>query len=421
MSDMPPDDSFFDEGPELATPPMTNAAPIDFAKPKTPSGEDHETRTVHTVASVLERWGDEGPLAHEPTGLVELDERTGGGPVYGTRWYIVGAPDAGKTGLLLQLADVFARRGICVGLLAIDEEPGDLVIRLGQRAGFSRSELEGRTAETLGFVRETLADLPIRFYGGEHSIESAAQDLATWAAERGVGAMLGIDSIQSVTCSANLDAGGDGRAPSVRELVSANVQAVRNVASAHRLIAIATSEMNRTAYRHKKSADESNDIAAGAESRAIEFSARVLLALRSVPGESDLAEVRLAKNKHGPGWRGDADSIFLSLDRARMTFAQLDPPNNTDQAEAERTKNVAKVEADARAVLPLIVQAPGIGERGLRAKVKAAGLGIGRDRLDAAMDRLLSTTRVENRVVQNGKRKDAHYHAAVATEDARGA
>jgi hypothetical protein len=415
---MPPDDSFFDEGPELATPPMTNAAPIDFAKPKTPSGEDHETRTVHTVASVLERWGDEGPLAHEPTGLVELDERTGGGPVYGTRWYIVGAPDAGKTGLLLQLADVFARRGICVGLLAIDEEPGDLVIRLGQRAGFSRSELEGRTAETLGFVRETLADLPIRFYGGEHSIESAAQDLATWAAERGVGAMLGIDSIQSVTCSANLDAGGDGRAPSVRELVSANVQAVRNVASAHRLIAIATSEMNRTAYRHKKSADESNDIAAGAESRAIEFSARVLLALRSVPGESDLAEVRLAKNKHGPGWRGEADSIFLRLDRPGMTFALTEAPDGPSK-EDERTKNVAKVETDALAVLAIIVQTPGMGKRALRAKVSVAGLKMGVPRLDAAVLRLSDTNRLENRATKRGKVEYAHYHAIASDEGPR--
>src|SRR5678815_1197380 len=68
--------------------------------------------------AIVDSWLAHGPLVHEPTGISALDKLTGGGPVYGSRWYLLGAPDAGKTALLLQIAHVFALRGICVGILA---------------------------------------------------------------------------------------------------------------------------------------------------------------------------------------------------------------------------------------------------------------------------------------------------------------
>ncbi len=66
------------------------------------------------------------------------DELTAGGPVYGTRWYVVGAPDAGKTALLIRIAHDYFWRGVAVGLLAVDEDPTDIVTRFAQR-GVTRS------------------------------------------------------------------------------------------------------------------------------------------------------------------------------------------------------------------------------------------------------------------------------------------
>jgi predicted ATP-dependent serine protease len=109
---------------------------------------------VTDICVVLDTWGTEGPLIHEPTGFAKLDEATGGGPVYGTRWVVVGAPDAGKTALLVQIGHEYAKRGIHVGFLAVDEEAGDLVTRLAQRVGFSRQDCERRDPEMLAKMSE---------------------------------------------------------------------------------------------------------------------------------------------------------------------------------------------------------------------------------------------------------------------------
>lgn len=357
--------------------------------PFAPDGDDAPapvSMPVHTFASVLESWGADGPLVHEPTGIALLDERTGGGPVYGTRWIASGAPDAGKTALLVQIADTYARRRVAVGLLAIDEEPGDLTMRFAQRAGYSRLECEERPANLLSEMGRALADWPVRMYGPEHTIESAAADLAAFAASQGLRAAFFVDSLQTAACTAAVVS--RDREMSPRELVTANAIALRSVATAHRLIAMATSEMNRAGYRDSASAETANDLATGAESRAIEYQARVLLALRSVSGESDLAEVRIAKNKHGPSWREPKDSIFLRLDRRRMTLEQTEAPERPDATEVKESRGHEELERDAARLALLLADRPGIGVNRARDELKVRHGSFAKDRMTAACAKL---------------------------------
>lgn len=341
-----------------------------------------------TVASVLERWRAEGPLVHEPTGIAALDDLTDGGPVYGTRWFVLGAPDAGKTALLVQIAHTYAERGICVGVLAVDEEDGDLVTRLAQRVGYSRSACELRDATMLSDMEQTLGQPSIRFYDDRWTIESAAADLAQWAAAEGQHAMLMVDSLQTVQCDAELLA---ERPMAEVSAVTARVRAIRYVASTYRLIAIATSEMGRGGYASRDPSQRTSALASGKWSGAIEFQGRVVLAVTNVPGESDLLDIEVAKNKHGPRSSPSDPTtahVFLRIDRRSQTLREVDyepPPDDRVARRAEEAR--AQVNTDADGVMVIIEAQSGIETRDLYAAAKAT-LGIGRYRVDAAVSEL---------------------------------
>ena len=312
---------------------------------------------------VVDQWKTEGPLVHEPTGIAKLDELTGGGPVYGSRWYWLGAPDAGKTAELVQIADHWSHDGrVVVGYLAVDEEPSDITTRLAQRRKFRRDECEGRAADVLAEMKTALAESQLRLYGPEWTIDSAATDLAAYAAKLGKAdrVALFVDSIQQVTCGA---LASPDREVSPREVVSANVRALRSVATQHRLIAMATSEMNRNAYRSIEAAEQSNDMAAGKESGAIEFSARVMLSLRSVKGEKDMSVLRVVKNKHGPS----GDEIHRRIDRRHMTIETTEAPAPSE-AKSEG-KHADHLQAAAR-LADFLADHQGVGTKKLRAGLR---------------------------------------------------
>ncbi len=359
------------------------------------------TNGVHaprTVADVVAEWRKEGPLVHEPTGIDELDARTGGGPVYGTRWYVLGAPDAGKTALLVQLADEWAARGLAVGYLAVDEEPTDLTTRLAQRAGYHRRDCEERDHGVLDGIAERVSG--VWMYDATWTIESAAKDLAT----RGKRRALFVDSIQTVEC--DLERGPDDQLPrSIREAVVARTKALRHVATSHRLIAIAASEMNRGGYRTRKDADEANDLATGKESGAIEYSGRVLLALRSVPAEvaEDMVECRVAKNKHGPI---GAVPIYLKLDRAHMALTQCEAPELP-----EKEGSSGPSHEDLIALQRVVLSHPGMGTNQLRKRARLADVASSTAKIDLLVQAALDGGYLEDRPIPRGKVTDHHYHA----------
>lgn len=389
----------YSTGTSIGTPPPDDDAPTDADDPRAPvphSATPQDTpRISTTVLDVLEQWRTEGQLVHEPTGIDVLDTATGGGPVYGTRWYFVGAPDAGKTALLVQIGHSMAERGVAVGILAVDEEPTDLVTRLAQRCGWLRQDCEARYVDAVDAMQAKLATLPIRFYGDGTTIEGAASDLATWARERveaapethphGARALLLVDSLQTVSCDREvLQLAGGGRELSLREAVTERARALRTVATRYRLIAISTSEMNRNAYRSEDAAKNANDLASAAESRAVEYSGRVLLALRSVPDEKDLVEVRLPKNKHRPSGC-DTTAFHLRIDRASqwLSEATYDPPPVGDRTD----KAMRQVAVDAVMLARVLFENPGMGVRDLRAEFRSRS-GAGVERTEAALKRL---------------------------------
>jgi KaiC/GvpD/RAD55 family RecA-like ATPase len=327
------------------------------------------------VSSVLAQWCDEGPLVHEPTGFPTLDELTGGGPVYGSRWILSGAPDAGKTAFLIQLLDAWLARGVVCGLLAVDEDPSDIVTRLMQRRGFSRSECEQR--ERMVEMRAVAAELAmLRIYDSTWTIDRAADDLAAFA--KGRRAALFVDSLQTATCEAEVSA------TSTRETVTARVVALRTAATSHHLIAIATSEMNRNAYRTLDAGENVDDMASAKESGAIEYSARVLLALRSVQGEPDLLDLRIAKNKHGP--RGEI--VRLKLNRRLQELTETDRPEPVDQAaqkaEAKTARAVSQGLRDAAVLAACLAECGGFAAAELTPLMKSKLGECGKDRARAA-------------------------------------
>jgi hypothetical protein len=383
----PPEGIYDDEG---GSQPASQEPP----KPPTPAGV--------AAADVIAAWRSEGPLVHEPTGLATLDDATGGGPVYGSRWYILGAPDAGKTALLVQIGHAYAARGIFVGFYAVDEEPGDLVTRLAQRIGYSRQDCETRAEDHLRHLAEELATLPIRFYDDSHTVESAAADLHAWAtastpAGLPVRCALFEDSVQSVSCVASrlLSAGKD---PSPRMVVSENVRANRAAASRYRMLVCATCEMNRNAYRNAAAAEESNDMAAAAESRAVEYSGRVLVSLRSVADEPDAVAVGITKNKHGRS----GGAFYLTIDRGHMHLVERAAPEMPDADEVREAKATSRTIADAAKLALVVSQRQGIAARMLRAAAP-----FGHARSDAAIFYLESAGAMS---VEKGTRTSQHHY-----------
>jgi predicted ATP-dependent serine protease len=350
-----------------------------------------------TVLDVLEQWRKEGPLVHEPTGIAKLDDLTGGGPVYGSRIYLLGAPDAGKTGLLVQLLHTWAQRGIMVGILAVDEEPSDIVTRLAQRAGWQRSQCEVRDSMDIDAMADALRDLPVKLYSYGWTIESASKDLADRAKAENRRAVFFVDSIQAV--ASYLAAAAE----SPREVVSANVAALRACASAYKLIAIATSEMSRGAYRSVQSAEQTDDMAAGKESGAIEYSARIMLALRSVKGDGEKVHVKIAKNKHGP-----TGELWMALDRRAMTFTECAKPEEQSDEEREEAKTAVR-EAKLERLMVELEKALVRAKNPPTTRQALKGLISGRnDDIEAAISRLQRDERIEGgkgapfRVVSTG-------------------
>lgn len=304
-------------------------------------------------ASVFDAWEFDGPLVHLPTGIPALDAMTGGGFVLGSRVFCNGAPNAGKTALAIQLADHFLSLGIVVGFLGVDEEASDLAMRFLQRRGFSRQACEQRDPLTLEAARKAFEHLPVRLFDPGMSIEAAAVALHRFACSRHPGVdrppcVLFVDSVQTARSEGESDDDTGYRA------VTRRVAAIRAAASRYRMLVFATSEMSRAAYKAKRVEDQVTDMASGKESGAIEFSARVLLALRSVPLDADHVELRVAKNKHGPDHRPEEDGIFLRLDRARQTLAEDASFEPLDVETVRKVDATDRKVADAAALAELL-------------------------------------------------------------------
>jgi KaiC/GvpD/RAD55 family RecA-like ATPase len=375
-----------------------------------PSDNDAQTgQAPVSTLDVIDRWRADGPLVRVPTGIRPLDELCRGGFPIPWRVFIIGAPSAGKTFVAVAVADSIAKRleaeGLCVGILGIDEEPDDLTVRFAQMAGFTVGQAEQRDSDVLDAMAEKLAELNVHLYDATFTIEAAAEDLAARAKAQGKRPALFIDSIHAAKSAAAVVLETD----SIRLVIQANVDAVRKISTRFRMLVVATAEANRASYRTDEASDQMNDLAAGAESRAIEFTGQTLLMLRTTKDHPDVSHVRVPKNRrarHGEFW--------LRLDREKHAISECSDPSDApgvaqQHEHKKRAKNRHALEQDAVAVLRVIVAEPGSGERALRAKVRLTGMRIGVERLDAIVALLTKSGRIANRPTQNGQR--SHYFA----------
>lgn len=350
---------------------------------------------------VIDEWEEDGPLLCLPTGLETLDAMTGGGFPLGSRVFTIGAPNAGKTGLVLQLADEWLRRDVCVGFLGVDEEPVDVMVRIMQRRGTSREECEARSPELLAQARELVRKLPLRLWSGATTIEQAGVWLNAYARQRTGGSdprppcVLIVDSVQTARST------GEGDEESIHRAVTRRVAALRTAARRYRMLVVTTSEMSRAAYKHKRPEDQISEMAAAKESGAIEYSARILLSLRPVPGSSDVIELRVVKNKHGPEHRVDQEGIYLRLNRAAQLFAEdkgFEPVDPRDLEEAAKTEQ----RIEDMATLALVLQAKPLTVRGCLAAMHKEG--VSHARTETARQNLIGAGAIVERYGE-GKRQ----------------
>lgn len=302
---------------------------------------DPKSRRAITVADVVAEWRKAGPLRHEPTGLASFDAATGGGPPFGCRIALVGPPDVSKTLAEHGICRAYASRGIYCGILAADEEAGDLVTRQAQSIGIDRAVVEQRDERTLARIEQQLAPLPIVYYDATWTIDDAADDLARHVRESGArGGAFFVDSLQTVRC--NRESDRTTRA----EVLGERMAALRAAATRHGLIVWTTSEANRASYVSRNGSERPADIAAGKGSSDIEYGARVVVNLRSLG--DDVVEWRLVKNKLGRRTAEGERGICVRLDLARQTMHEVDPPPaevDTDREDGANDRDVARVVA----------------------------------------------------------------------------
>lgn len=273
-------------------------------------------------------------LAERPTperlamGLPTLDAACQGGIPAGGRVVLLGAPGAGKTALAVQCAHTWALAGARVAYLAMDQRPEAMLVRVGEREGLARDDLEGVSGpEAKRAAWHVLADrleATPQFGvldGADTTLEDAA---AALRAMPGDGPrVLVADSLQTVRCARAEPADN----PRARMDVILDV--LREV-SAEGILVLAVSEMARGGY---VAGDRSpvGALAAAKESGAIEYWADVIVALRSVAGEADEVDAEVPKNR-----LGERPELRLRIDRRRATLTETDRPVPASKKCAQR-------------------------------------------------------------------------------------
>lgn len=279
-----------------------------------------------------------------PSPFPSIDASTRGG--LRTRRLVVfgGAPGAGKTTALVQLGLELAKLGVLVGILASDEDADGLLVRIGQQLGLAREELEEPTCTTcerkigegkddcscetpIVPVRATfaryLSSLPNLLLVDAEDENAAVEDVSKEIRRRrqkGQPSVLIVDSIQTVRSTTATEGITD------KKRIDCVVAALKLAAKADGHLVLATSELNRGAYRSQDSKENSAGLAAFKESGGVEYGAAYALVMRSVKDAPDAVDVEVVKNRIG----GLLPEFRLMLDRKRAGFVEVEKPDEEE-------------------------------------------------------------------------------------------
>jgi replicative DNA helicase len=369
------------------------------------SGSDLTRKEAGPSVSSLLEWArtvrSRPEVTRLATGFATLDESCRGGFRFGTLVGVGGAPGAGKTAMVVQWGHRWALAGVPVAMVCSDEGIDDVAMRLALHEGLDPGKLEERDSKEWDALEERLALLPtLHLLDADegHTLGTAAAHLAS-AHPGKPGVIIG-DSTQTLAGTL----GDDDR----RARVDRVLQVAKAIARTGALVVL-TSELARGAYRSKATAENVEPLAAFKESGGIEYACQTALVLRSLPKGDGVVAVDVPKNRGGL-----KKGFSIEID-ASTRVRECRAPEEASEGEAT-SRNVAKVERDAIDVLRIVAAHPGIGARELRAKIAGAGLGIGKDRLDAAAARLIDTGRLRNEAEAKGAKVFPHYFAVALTD-----
>jgi hypothetical protein len=144
-------------------------------------------------------------------------------------------------------------------------------------------------------------------------------------------------------------------------------------------------------YRSQDAAENATDMAAAKGSGSVEYSAQLLLALRSVKGQPDLVHVVIVKNRGAQA----GGELYLSLDRRRHELTETDAPEKPEAADAA-DRGLQHVRDDAAKVAGMLASRPGIGVVKLRSAMRGTYGSFANGRTDTALAAL------EGAVVERG-------------------
>lgn len=294
------------------------------------------------------------PPARLPLGLATLDETTHGVPV-GARVVLVGAPGAGKTALAVQWAHDWARAGARVVYLAADQAPAAVLVRVGEREGFARADLDGVTSAAarraawseLAARVDDLSTFALLDGSDDAATIEAAADLVSGIATNAPRVLV-VDSLQTARC-----AGADG-ATTPRERIDASLRALR-AAQAAGVLVVVVSEMARGGYRSGDPGQNTSALASAKESGSVEYAADLLLGLVSVKGEPDLIDVETAKNR-----LGEKRDFRLKLERWHAALVETATPTEDAREEAKEAaksqRRERRIEKAQRAIVDKVLR-----------------------------------------------------------------
>lgn len=287
-----------------------------------------EVKSWLTPADRARRLGGRRILL--PTGFETFDRATRGGPA--TRKLVVfgGAPGAGKTTFVVQLARRFAKQGVPVAIVAADEDADGLLVRWGQAEGIAREDLENGTDAAREQLATSLGELPHFLLVDAEEDSSTVEDVSERLKEIAGGkpAVLVVDSLQTLRTRTSADADNP------RARIDGVVAVLKRAAKEGGHLVLATCELARGAYRSQNAADRIEDLAAFKESGGIEYGATTLLVLRSVKGEEDLVDVTMPKNR-----MGQKLPFRLKLNFRLAEFTEVPMPDESDAGtRTERTE-----------------------------------------------------------------------------------
>lgn len=260
------------------------------------------------------------PKARLATGFPAIDKASRGGLPTGSLTVIQGGPDAGKTGMAIQVPIHMAlhvtedERAIAFFYMP-DCGREVTAVRIGALLGFSTEALEQRDKKEVGAFDRALSDRGVFIF--DDSLEELNLERAIAEAEKvkpELPHVLVTDSIQEAVPSEEVN---DERAR-----VIANVRTLRRAKNSRvPWILIATSEIIKSAYSSKRHSDDGAPIAAGSESAKIGYSANLMIHLTGDPAVGpDYGSARVVKNKLG----GPKEAFGLRLDPATLKLHELD-------------------------------------------------------------------------------------------------